>query len=50
MNKIRNILLVLEFDGSLYSGWQKQNNAKSVCGIVTAAIKEVTGKDVGLTG
>ncbi len=41
---IRNILLKIEYDGTNYSGWQTQKNAKSIQSILEAAINRITGK------
>jgi len=41
---IRNILLKIEYDGTNYSGWQTQKNAKSIQFILESAIKRITGK------
>ena len=46
----RNILLVIAFDGTAYCGWQVQNNAPSIQGIVSAAITGITGEVVSLLG
>lgn len=47
---MQNIVLTLMYDGSPYHGWQIQNNAVSVCQVVTDAVKRVTGEDVEITG
>ena len=36
--------LTLEYDGTNYSGWQKQNNAKSIQGTLIAAAQKFIGK------
>lgn len=40
----RNILLKIEYDGTNYSGWQTQKNAKSIQSTIETAIKRITGK------
>lgn len=50
MNEMKNIMLVLEYDGTRYSGWQSQQNAISVCDEVSRTINSLTGEDVQLTG
>lgn len=50
MNKIKNIFLDLEFDGTNYSGWQKQNNAISVCDVVTKALDQLICEQIDLIG
>ena len=47
---MRNIKLVLEYDGSKYHGWQIQANANSVQQELAAAIKKLTGEPVMPTG
>jgi len=43
---MRNIKLVLEYDGSKYHGWQFQANANSVQQELATAIKKLTGESV----
>ncbi|NLX64086.1 MAG: tRNA pseudouridine(38-40) synthase TruA [Clostridiaceae bacterium] len=43
---MRNIKLVIEYDGSGYHGWQYQKNALSVQEVLSKAIKKLTGEDV----
>ena len=40
---MRNIRLVIEYDGSKYHGWQFQSNAHSVQQELAMAIKKLTG-------
>ena len=40
----RNIILVLEYDGSLFHGWQSQINAAAVQDIVTGAVRRLDGE------
>lgn len=42
----RRLLLVLEYDGTDFAGWQLQPNARSVQGVLEAAFKAVTREDV----
>ncbi|MHB1688469.1 MAG: tRNA pseudouridine(38-40) synthase TruA [Ignavibacteriaceae bacterium] len=37
--------LYLEYDGTRYSGWQKQNNAKTIQGSIINALSEIFGKE-----
>ncbi len=37
--------LLLEYDGTRYSGWQKQENAKTIQGTIIQAAKEIFGND-----
>lgn len=45
-----NYKLTLAFDGSNYSGWQFQKNAKTVQGTVTDCAKQFFGCEVSVTG
>lgn len=47
---MRNIKIVIEYDGSNYHGWQVQENAKTVQGEILKAIKKITGEEVNLIG
>jgi tRNA pseudouridine38-40 synthase len=42
--------LVLEYDGSRYSGWQEQKNARTVMGELRRAVEESLGAGVELQG
>jgi tRNA pseudouridine38-40 synthase len=42
--------LVLEYDGTKYSGWQTQKNAKSIQGTLIAAAQNILGKTVDIQG
>ena len=42
--------LTLEYDGTRYSGWQEQKNARSVAGALREAIEEWLGSEVELMG
>ncbi len=44
------IALIVEYDGTDYSGWQRQNNAPSVQEELEKAVRAVTGEDVSVTG
>lgn len=47
---MRNIKLVLEYDGSAYSGWQRQKNAPTIQEAVEKSIFKITGEEVAVTG
>lgn len=47
---MKNVKLTLEYDGTNYAGWQKQNNALTVEGELLKAIKSVTGENVKTIG
>ncbi len=45
---MRNIKLVIEYEGTGYSGWQSQNNALGIQEVIEKAIKKTTGEKVKL--
>ena len=45
---MRNIKLIIEYDGKDFNGWQKQPNKLNIQGEIERAIKEITGEDVEL--
>lgn len=47
---IRNIKLVLRYDGTDYAGWQSQKNALSIQDLVQKALKKIVGEDVVVIG
>jgi tRNA pseudouridine38-40 synthase len=47
---MRHIRLLLQFDGSDYSGWQVQNEKRTVQGLIEKAVHKVTGEDLRATG
>ncbi len=46
----RNIRLVIKYDGTHYSGWQFQKNAKTVQELIESALKRITGRKIRLKG
>ena len=44
------IKLIIEYDGTNYSGWQRQNNAVSIQSTIEEAIEKATGQKVVLHG
>ena len=46
---MRNIKLVIEYDGKEFNGWQKQPTKLNIQGEIERAIKQITGEDVDLT-
>lgn len=42
--------LTLEYDGSKYSGWQEQPNARTVQGVLRAALAKLVGPEMELQG
>lgn len=47
---MRNVKLIIEYDGTNYHGWQTQKNAKTVQDTIERAIKGLTGEEIDLTG
>jgi len=47
---MRNIRIIIEYDGTNYNGWQMQKNAPSVQEEIQKAIRKITGEDVNLIG
>lgn len=45
---MRNIKLVIEYDGKDFNGWQKQPNKLNIQGTIEKAIEEITGEEVEL--
>lgn len=48
--KMRNIKLVLEYDGTNYHGWQIQPNLPTVQGVVEQALKHLTDLTIPIIG
>ena len=46
---VRNIKLVIEYDGKEFNGWQKQPTKLNIQGEIERAIKQITGEEVDLT-
>jgi len=47
---MRNIRLLLEYDGAGYHGWQRQKNALTIQEVVETALAKLTGAPVKLLG
>jgi tRNA pseudouridine38-40 synthase len=45
LQKFRRFKLYIEYDGTRYSGWQAQNNVKTIQGKIIEAAKKVFGND-----
>ena len=45
---MRNIKLIIEYDGKNFAGWQSQPDKVSIQGEIEKAIKEITGEDTEL--
>ncbi|HHX37231.1 MAG TPA: tRNA pseudouridine(38-40) synthase TruA [Clostridiaceae bacterium] len=48
--QVRNIALLVEFDGTEYAGWQRQKNVLAVQEVLERAVKKIMKHDVTLTG
>jgi len=46
---MRNIKIIIEYDGKKFGGWQKQPTKLNIQGEIEKAIKELTGEEVSLT-
>ena len=47
---MKRILLTIEYDGTNYSGWQKQPNVKTIQGEIEHAIETSIGQTVEVFG
>jgi len=47
---LSNWKLVLEYDGTRYSGWQEQENSRTVAGELRKAVETILEKDVQIDG
>lgn len=47
---MRNIKLIIEFDGSNFCGWQKQPKGRTVQKVIETAISKSTGEDIIING
>lgn len=45
---MRNIKLIIEYDGKGFNGWQKQPNKLNIQGTIEKAIQAITGEEVEL--
>ena len=45
---MRNIKIIIEYDGKNFAGWQNQPDKISVQGEIEKAIKEITGEEAEL--
>lgn len=45
---MRNIKLVIEYDGKEFNGWQKQPNKLNIQGTIEKAIEQITGEEIEL--
>jgi tRNA pseudouridine38-40 synthase len=47
---MRNFKMTMEYDGSAYCGWQRQDNGTSIQQLLEEAIKLITGQKVAVIG
>ena len=45
---MRNIKITIEYDGTNYSGWQRQENALTIQEVLETALEMATGEMVRL--
>ncbi len=48
--RLTNYKLVLSYDGKDFCGWQRQPEARTVQGVLEAALEKIAGKKVAVTG
>ena len=46
----RRILLTIEYDGTAYSGWQRQYNGLAVQQLIEEALTRATSETITITG
>jgi len=47
---VRNIHMILEYDGGRYHGWQRQEHESTVQGRIEHVLRQMTGEEVDLIG
>jgi len=47
---MRNVKLTIQYDGTDYSGWQSQKNARSIQDVIETRLKKILGHKTNLTG
>ena len=47
---VRNIKLTIAYDGTEYHGWQIQPGLRTIQGVITEAIQDLTGSEIRLFG
>jgi tRNA pseudouridine38-40 synthase len=47
---LQNFKLVIEYDGTAYQGWQRQNKGRTIQGTIEAALETMTGNPVTVIG
>ena len=46
----KNVLLTIEYDGTGFSGWQRQPDARTVQGVIEGVLSEVLGGEIKVSG
>lgn len=46
----KNFLLIIEYDGTDFHGWQRQNDQRTIQGEIEKVLKRMTRQDISLTG
>ena len=46
----KNVLLTIEYDGTAFSGWQRQPGARTVQGVIEEVLTDITGSPVTVCG
>lgn len=47
---MRNIKIIIEYDGTNYFGWQKQKTIKTIQGELERALKKTFKKNINISG
>ncbi|WP_432404425.1 tRNA pseudouridine(38-40) synthase TruA [Wukongibacter sp. M2B1] len=47
---MKNVKLTIAYDGTNYSGWQRQNNARTVQGVIEKKIRAITKQEIQIHG
>ena len=47
---MRNIRLIVEYDGTVYCGWQRQENGLSIQQVLEESIGRMTGEECRVIG
>lgn len=47
---LKNIRLLIQYDGTDYAGWQRQRNLPTIQGVLEDAISRITGEDIHIHG
>ena len=50
MTKEKTLAMILEYDGTNFSGWQIQPNARTIQQEIENAMKVLTGRDISIIG